>query len=175
MKAHKSTGLDFSARNPYATLDKNGDLLMSWVNSTVPTSHSAEISWQRRSTDGGKTWATDYDMKLGKLGGTLLGPGEGIVLGRHAPQSQYKGRIVICGLNFALKMMYSALKLMEFGFKTMDFVFKLTGATGYVGNIPGGQSMPVFTSDDDGKTYQTSTGKGDWPKAPGFPSGPAST
>ena len=32
--------------------------------------------------------------------------------------------------------------------------------TGYVGNIPGGQSMPVFTSDDDGKTYQTATGTG---------------
>lgn len=36
-------------------------------------------------------------MQLGKLGGTLLGPGEGIVLGRHAAQSKYKGRIVICG------------------------------------------------------------------------------
>ena len=27
-----------------------------------------------------------------------------------------------------------------------------------MGNIPGGQSMAVFTSDDNGKTYQTSTG-----------------
>ena len=36
----------------------------------------------------------------------------------------------------------------------------ICGATGYVGNIPGGQSMAVFTSDDDGKTYQTSTGRG---------------
>jgi sialidase-1 len=128
--SHIPGKLDFSARNPYATLDKNGELLLSWVNSTVPKAPSADISWQRRSTDGGRTWGVDYDMKLGKLGGTLLGPGEGIVLGRHAPQSRYKGRIVICG------------------------------ATGYVGNIPGGQSMPVFTSDDDGKTYQTSHGSG---------------
>lgn len=96
----------------------------------VPEAHASDISWQRRSTDGGVSWGDDYDMKLGKLGGTLLGPGEGIVLGRHAPQSKYKGRIVICG------------------------------ATGYVGNIPGGQSMAVFTSDDDGKTYNTSTGHG---------------
>ena len=125
---HVPGKLDFSARNPYATLDKNGDLLMSWVNSTVPSAVSARISWQRRSTDGGKSWQPDVDMKLGKLGGALLGPGEGIVLGRHALQSKYKGRIVICG------------------------------ATGYVGNIPGGQSMPVFFSDDDGKTYQTATG-----------------
>jgi hypothetical protein len=32
--------------------------------------------------------------------------------------------------------------------------------------------LDVFTSDDDGKTYQTATGKGDpWPTAPGFPNG----
>ena len=87
-KTHAPGKLDFSARNPYATLDKNGDLLMSWVNSTVSSSESAKISWQRRSTNSGQTWGPDYDMKLGKLGGTLLGPGEGIVLGRHAPQSK---------------------------------------------------------------------------------------
>ena len=69
-------------------------------------------------------------MQLGKLGGTLLGPGAGIVLGRHAPHSKYSGRIVICG------------------------------ATGYVGNIPGPQSMPVFTSDDGGVAYNTSIGAG---------------
>ena len=129
-KAHIPGKLDFSARNPYATVDQNGELLLSWVNSTVPKAHSSDISWQRRSTDGGVSWSQDFDMKLAKLGGTLLGPGEGIVLGRHAPQSKHKGRIVICG------------------------------ATGYVGNIPGGQSMAVFTSDDNGKTYNTSTGSG---------------
>ena len=122
-RAHVAGELGFSSRNPYATVDKNGRLLVSWVNSTAPHSASAKISWQRVSTDSGLTWGPDVDMKLGSLGGTLLGPGEGIVLGRHAPQSKYKGRIVICG------------------------------ATGYVGNIPGGQRMPVFTSDDDGKTY----------------------
>ena len=31
----------------------------------------------------------------GPLGSTLLGPGEGIVLGRHAASSKYKGRIVV--------------------------------------------------------------------------------
>ena len=80
-------------------------------------------------------------MGLGALDGTLMGPGEGIVLGRHAPQSPYKGRIVGCG------------------------------ATGYVGSIPGGQSMPVWTSDDDGKTYKLATGTGEWPSEPGFPTG----
>ena len=49
--------------------------------------------WQRRSSDDGVTWGEDEDMQLGKLGGTLLGPGEGIVLGRHAPHSKYSGRI----------------------------------------------------------------------------------
>ena len=80
-------------------------------------------------------------MGLGALDGTLMGPGEGIVLGRHAPQSPYKGRIVGCG------------------------------ATGYTGSIPGGQSMPVWTSDDDGKTYKLATGSGEWPSEPGFPTG----
>ena len=72
-------------------------------------------------------------MGLGELDGTLLGPGAGIVLGRHANQSSYKGRIVVCG------------------------------ATGYVGDIPGGQSMAVWTSDDQGKTYQLSTGTASQP------------
>eukprot|EP01052_Picozoa_sp_SAG31_P006906 SAG31_NODE_324_length_17691_cov_8.128126_2_plen_92_part_00 len=80
-------------------------------------------------------------MGLGDLGSTLLGPGQGVVLGRHAPRSKYAGRIVICG------------------------------ATGYLGNIPGGQSMAIFTSDDDGKTYQPAQGTGQWPKSPGFPTG----
>jgi hypothetical protein len=35
---HVPGELDFSARNPYATIDKNGDLLLSWVNSTVRSS-----------------------------------------------------------------------------------------------------------------------------------------
>ena len=132
--------LDFSARNAYATVDQHGRLLLSWVNSTLGK-HSPKVSWQRISTDYGESWGPDYDMGLGALGSTLLGPGEGIVLGRHDPRSKYKGRIVICG------------------------------ATGYVGNIPGDQSMAVFTSDDDGKTYQSARGTGHWPNAPGFPTG----
>ncbi len=37
---HVPGQLDFSARNPYATLDKNGNLLLSWVNSTVRSMYS---------------------------------------------------------------------------------------------------------------------------------------
>ena len=47
----------------------------------------------------------------------------------------------------------------------------MCGATGYVGDIPGGQSMAVWTSDDDGVTYTLSKGKGAWPASPGYPTG----
>ena len=31
--------------------------------------------------------------------------------------------------------------------------------------------MPVFTSDDDGKSYHPSAGSGEWPRKPGYPTG----
>ena len=50
--------------------------------------------------DGGETWSADVPAGLGRFDGTLMGPGEGIVLGRHAmaaTPSPHKGRIVQCG------------------------------------------------------------------------------
>ena len=118
----------FSARNPYPTVDARGRLLLSWVNSTSWSSSSRRQTWQRISTDEAATWSVDTLMGLGALDGSLLGPGQGIVLGRHAPASANRGRIVVCG------------------------------ATGYGGAILGGQSAAVWTSDDNGASYQPSTG-----------------
>lgn len=120
----------FSARNPYPTVDIHGRLLLGWVNSTAWHSSSRRETWQRSSTDEGVTWSVDMHMGLGALDGSLLGPGQGIVLGRHAPASAHRGRIVVCG------------------------------ATGYGGAISGGQSAAVWTSDDNGASYQPSTGSG---------------
>lgn len=88
---------DFTARNPYATVLRTGDILLNWVNSTDPRK---AVSWQRASADGGISWTPDVPVGpagLGPLDGTLMGPGAGIVLGMQSPGSPFAGRVVICG------------------------------------------------------------------------------
>jgi len=92
-KEHNShVALDFSARNPYATVLFNGSTLLQWVNSTNPNKC---VNFQMISNDG-ETWSTPIRINLGQWEGTLLGPGTGIVLGQHSASVE-SGRIVICG------------------------------------------------------------------------------
>ena len=147
----------FTARNPYATvlppphaplyttvseksgssgsssssINYSGTILLSWVNST-DANHC--VNYQQLSHDHGATWDDPVRVDYGRWEGVLLGPGAGIVLGRHtqgggakaASVSPYAGRLVVCG------------------------------ATGYVGGMP--MDMVVWTSDDNGVTYQEAGG-----------------
>ena len=93
---HISAGdqVDFSARNPYAWYDDDGTLFLQWVNSTVPTTC---VNYQMQSSDDGVTWTVPTRVDFGKQWeGTLLGPGNGIVLGRHSASVE-PGRFVVCG------------------------------------------------------------------------------
>jgi sialidase-1 len=88
------TTLDFSARNPYAVVDIDGTILLQYVNTTNPT--SSLVNYQMTSHDDGMHWTVPTAINLGKSNGTLMGPGNGIVLGRHSA-SVSSGRMVICG------------------------------------------------------------------------------
>ena len=92
-KKHKINQLDFSSRNPYAVIDE-GTIILQWVDSTN-SSHC--INYMQKSMDDGLTWSKAEIVELGNtFEGTLLGPGNGIVLGRHSA-SVGAGRIIICG------------------------------------------------------------------------------
>jgi len=85
---------DFSARNPYATVLDSGVIVVDWVNSTDPL-HC--VNWQTSSLDHGVTWGPSVRKDFGRWEGVLMGPGAGIVLGRHAKHSPHPGRLVVCG------------------------------------------------------------------------------
>lgn len=123
--AKNSTCLDFTARNPYATVTTSGEVVLFFTNSTNP---SACVNYQLRLTQssGWLPIGPQERMDMGPIEGVLAGPGEGIVLGRHSANSKWAGRMVGCG------------------------------ATGYVGGMK--ESMPIWTSDDNGTTYNQATG-----------------
>lgn len=89
-----ATAPDFTARNPYASVLPNGSIVVDFVNST--DSHNCS-NWQISSHDHGVTWGPATRKDFGRWEGVLMGPGAGIVLGRHAPHSRYAGRLVVCG------------------------------------------------------------------------------
>ena len=93
---HRSAAgpLDFSARNPYAWYNDDGTLYLQWVNSTTPATC---VNYQMQSSDDGATWTAAARVDFGaQWEGTLLGPGNGIVLGRHSASVE-AGRFVVCG------------------------------------------------------------------------------
>ena len=86
----------FTARNPYATVDDDGVVILGWVNTTNDLHYNQ--NWQQTSSDEGRTWAAAQPANFGEYEGVLGGPGAAIVLGHHAPGSKYSGRIVGCGM-----------------------------------------------------------------------------
>eukprot|EP01047_Picozoa_sp_COSAG01_P070437 COSAG01_NODE_10673_length_2107_cov_28.150398_2_plen_562_part_00 len=126
---------DFSARNPFATVTDDGDIVLSFSNSTnCPPNQTVldvgcAINYQLllRNRSGWKPSDPIMKVDMGAYEGVLAGPGEGIVLGRHSANSPHKGRWIGCGATYI-------------------------GSKSVV--------MPVWYSDDDGKSYSFATGGG---------------
>ena len=130
--------LDFSARNPFATVTDEGDVLLGYSNSTscpgqdpLPPHNlpGCATNYQTllRSRSGWKPAGPITRVDMGDREGVLAGPGNGIVLGRHSANSPHKGRWVGCGSTYI-------------------------GSKQIV--------MPVWYSDDSGATYTFATGGG---------------
>jgi hypothetical protein len=132
--------LDFSSRNPYATVTATGDIVLGYSDSTnssastwcrsthTPAQGGCAVSYQTllQNRSGWRTVNPITRVDMGKYEGVLAGPGEGIVLGRHSSDSPHKGRWVGCGATYL-------------------------GASE-------GLWMPVWYSDNEGRNYSYSGG-----------------
>jgi sialidase-1 len=148
--------LDFSSRNPYATVTASGDIVLGYSDSTAcPTadhgddgSSSTRSSGPRSRSGDGVGCAVSYQtllqnrsgwkrvnpvtrVDLGEFAGVLAGPGEGIVLGRHSRSSPREGRWIGCGATY------------------LDGSDKVRGS---------GLLMTVWYSDNDGGNYSFAGG-----------------
>jgi sialidase-1 len=123
--------LDFSARNAYATVTKEGGILLGYTDSSAcGSAKGCAVNYQTllEKRSGWKTVNPITRVDIGSCDAVLAGPGAGIVLGRHSTNSPHPGRFIGCG------------------------------AVGYVGG--GAIGMRAWWSDDQGETYTFATGGG---------------
>ena len=105
--------LDFSSRNPFATVTASGDIVLGYSDSTACSRNSdgggrslsalgCAVSYQTllQNRSSWKSVNPITRVGMGKYEGVLAGPGEGIVLGRHSSNSSHVGRWVGCGATY---------------------------------------------------------------------------